>query len=187
MKDVENLAAENARLKQILQEHGFKITYNRKTGSIDKVSAPRKPAIQHTAVTWARKTGIGVNKTLERKAGKRAGVAYARYVTKDKKMTLRKYKNLIERGALIQEAQNFLKQNNYKVPDKFFNKIPTYVLKSNDFYENVNAILNSTAESDAAELDDKTINYAMTFSVDRIRRANKKIDKTKKKPKVRLK
>lgn len=175
MDDYERLAAENARLKSILSKAGFNITYNSKTGSIARVSAPRAATVKHTAVTWARKSGIKSSISLVRKA------------SKDKAITSSKFKNLVERSELIKDAKDFLKTSGYKIPDKFFNKVPTYVLKNTDFYENVNAILNSTAETDEGELDQSTIKYSMETSVDRIRKANQKITKPKTKIKTIVK
>lgn len=181
MNDLERLAAENARLKAVLAKQGFKITYNAKTGDIARISAPRTKAPRHTATTWARKKGI------------KMPLGMVRRLTKDKAITERKFKNMVERTELIKDAKQYLAGNGFKIPDKFFNKVPTYVLKNTDFYENVNAILNSTAESDADELDNTTLKYSMETSVDRIRRANQrqkaaappKVDFTnKKKPKA---
>lgn len=165
--DIERLAAENARLKAILAKQGFTIKYA-ESGDIKRIIAPRKRAEKHTAVYWARKRGYT------------GSMSFVRTITKDKAIGLRKFKNSVERGELIKEAQVFLKSNGYHVPNKFFNKVPTYVLKNNDFYENVNAILNSTAESDAKELDDSSIKYSIKTSVDRI----KKLPKIKAIPKV---
>lgn len=184
--DVEDYAAENARLRKILESSGFKLTFD-KTGKLDKVikpKAPRKPTVKHTAVYWARQRGFnGPSLSLVRK------------LTKDKAVSLRKYKNATERAELVKDASQFLKANGYNVPDKFFNKVPTYVLKNNDFYENVNAVLNSTAESDAKELDEGSIKYSINTSIDRIKRANNLVNndsearkkKKLKKPKIRIK
>lgn len=183
MNDLERLAAENARLKAVLSRQGFKITYSAKTGDIVRISAPRTKTPRHTAVTWARKKGI------------KMPLGAVRKLTKDKAATERKFKNAIERTELIKDAKDYLAGNGFKIPDKFFNKVPTYVLKNTDFYENVNAILNSTAESDTDELDNSTIKYSMETSVDRIRKANKrqqaaappKVDfKSKAKPKAAI-
>lgn len=165
MNDIERLAAENARLKSILSKQGFKITYA-KTGEINRITAPRRPTEKHTAIYWARKRGY------------RGATSLVRRITKNKAVGLRKFKNAVERAELIRDAKAFLYSNGYNVPDKFFDRVPTYVLKNNDFYENVNAVLNSTAESDATELDNSTIRYSMNVSVDRIKRANRKV-KTK--------
>jgi len=167
MEDYERLAAENARLKAILTKNGFNITYDPKTGSIARVSKPRIKTVRHTPVTWAKKSGIRTSISLVRKA------------TNDKAITKRRFKILVERSELIKDAKEFLKTSGYNIPDKFFNKVPTYVLKNTDFYENVNAILNSTAESDEGELDNSTIKYSMETSVDRIRKANQKTAKPK--------
>jgi hypothetical protein len=160
MSDIERYAAENARLKAILEQQGFKITY-KPTGEINKITAPRRPMEKHTAINWAKRRGY------------KGSVAAVRRMTKDKAITARKFKNAVERAELIRDAKAFLLSNGYKVPDKFFDKVPTYVLKNNDFYENVNAILNSSAESDETELDNSTINHAMDASVDRIKRLTK--------------
>lgn len=157
MSDIERYAAENARLKAILSQQGFKITY-KPTGEINKITAPRRPAEKHTAINWAKRRGY------------KGSMAAVRRITKDKAITARKFKNAVERAELIRDAKAFLYSNGYKVPDKFFKKVPTYVLKNNDFYENVNAILNSSAETDETELDNSTINQAMDASIDRIRR-----------------
>lgn len=175
MDDYERLAAENARLKAILSKNGFKITYNPTTGSIARVSKPRIAPVKHTAVTWAKKSGI------------RTSISLVRKTTGDKAISKRKFKNLVERSELIKDAKEFLKTSGYNIPDKFFNKVPTYVLKNTDFYENVNAILNSTAESDEGELDNSTIKYSMETSVDRIRKANQRAVKPKAKLKLKLK
>jgi len=167
MNDIERLASENARLKAILSRQGFKIKYT-ENGNISRIISPRAKAEKHTAVYWARKRGYTGN------------MSFVRTITKDKAVGLRKFKNAVERGELVKDAQTFLKSNGYHVPNKFFNKVPTYVLKNNDFYENVNAILNSTAESDAKELDDSSIKYSIKTSVDRI----KKLPKIKALPKV---
>lgn len=172
--DIERLAAENARLKAALSKHGFTITYT-KTGTINRITKPRKPRVQHTAVTWARKLNISADRSLERKTGKRAGTAYVRRVTKDRKMTLRKYKNLLERGELIREAQDYLKQDGFKIPSKYFDKVPTYVLKNNAFYENINNMFNYDEVNDSGELDNDTIKKAMDTSIKRIRKANGKV------------
>lgn len=171
MNDIERLAAENARLKAILSRQGFKIEYT-KTGDIGRVIAPRAKAEKHTAVYWARKRGYTGN------------MSFVRTITKDKAVGLRKFKNAVERGELVKEAQVFLKSNGYHVPNKFFNRVPTYVLKNNDFYENVNAILNSTAESDAKDLEDKDIKYSIQTSVDRIKKIPKPKAALKSIPKV---
>jgi hypothetical protein len=160
MDNLERLAAENARLKAVLSKQGFKITYSVKTGEIAHITAPRRPMPKHTAVTWAHKKNIKTPNSLVRK------------LTKDKAITERKFKNSLERAELIKDAKEFLKGNGYSIADKFFNKVPTYVLKNTDFYENVNAILNSTAEDDGTDLDNSTINYSMQTSVDRIKRLN---------------
>lgn len=158
--DIESLAAENARLKAILSKQGFKITY-KKTGEIRHISAPRRPTEKHTAIYWARKRGF------------KGTMGLVRRITKDHAVTSRKFKNAVERADLIRDAKAFLQSNGYKIANKFFDKIPTYVLKNNDFYENVNAILNSSAETDETELDNSTINQAMDASVDRIKRLTK--------------
>lgn len=172
-QDVEKLRAfggDNAYMKAVLEQHGFKITY-KPNGTIARVSAPRKPAVKHTAVTWARQRGY------------RSSMSLVRKMTKNKAVSLRKFKNAVERAALINDAKAFLAGNGYKIPDKFFNKVPTYVLKNNDFYENVNAILNSTAESDQPELDNGTINQSIVASIDRVKKMNVKV-KGKKSSKI---
>lgn len=158
--DIEGLAAENARLKALLSKQGFKITY-KPTGEIHRISAPRKATEKHTAIYWARKRGF------------KSSMGLVRRITKDRAVSARKFKNAIERADLIRDAKAFLYSNGYKIPNKFFDKIPTYILKNNDFYENVNAILNSSAENDETELDNTTINQAMDSSVDRIKRLTK--------------
>lgn len=162
MNDIERLAAENARLKAALGKQGFKITY-RPTGEINKIVAPRKPIQKYTAINWTKKRGYT------------GSIQLVRQLTKDKAVGLRKFKNAVERAELIRDAKAFLAANGYKIPDKFFHKVPMYVLKNNDFYQNINSILNSTAESDATELDEKTIRYSMNTSLDRIRKVNKKV------------
>lgn len=160
--DIERLAAENARLKAILSKQGYTFKYA-ETGDLKRIIRPRRPVQKHTAVYWARKRGYT------------GSMSFVRSATKDKAIGLRKFKNEVERGELVKEAQTFLKQNGYHVPNKFFNRVPTYVLKNNDFYENVNAILNSTAESDAKELDDSSIKYSIKTSVDRIKKIPKAV------------
>lgn len=171
MNDIERLAAENARLKAILSKQGFTIKYA-ESGDIKRIIAPRAKKEKHTAVYWARKRGYSGNMSFVRKA------------TKDRAIGLQKFKNTVERGELVKEAQTFLKANGYHVPNKFFNRVPTYVLKNNDFYENVNAILNSTAESDAKDLEDKDIKYSIKTSVDRIKKLPKAAAVVKAIPKV---
>lgn len=171
MNDIERLAAENARLKAILSKQGFTIKYT-ENGSINRIIAPRAHKEKHTAVYWAKKRGYSGNMSFVRKA------------TKDRAIGLQKFKNTVERGELVKEAQTFLKSNGYHVPNKFFNRVPTYVLKNNDFYENVNAILNSTAESDAKDLEDKDIKYSIKTSVDRIKKLPKVSAVVKAIPKV---
>lgn len=171
MNDIERLAAENARLKAILSKQGFTIKYT-ENGTISRIIKPRAHKEKHTAVYWAKKRGYSGNMSFVRKA------------TKDRAIGLQKFKNTVERGELVKEAQVFLKSNGYHVPNKFFNRVPTYVLKNNDFYENVNAILNSTAESDAKELEDKDIKYSIKTSVDRIKKMPKIASAVKAIPKV---
>jgi len=165
MNDIERLAAENARLKAILSKQGFTIKYT-ENGDIKRIISPRAKREKHTAVYWARKRGYSGN------------MSYVRKATKDRAIGLQKFKNTVERGELVKEAQTFLKSNGYHVPNKFFNRVPTYVLKNNDFYENVNAILNSTAESDAKELEDKDIKYSIKTSADRIKKIPKTVVKS---------
>lgn len=160
MSDIERYAAENARLKAILEQQGFRITY-KPTGEINKITAPRRPTEKHTAINWAKRRGY------------KGSMSLVRRITRDRAVSARKFKNAVERAELIRDAKAFLASNGYKVPNKFFDKVPTYVLKNNDFYENVNAILNSSAESDETELDNSTINQAMDASVTRIRRLTK--------------
>lgn len=171
--DIENLAAENARLKALLAKQGFKITYNPKTGTIARITAPRKPIVKHTAVNWARKRGY------------KGSLGLVRSITKDKAIGLRKFKNAMERAEHIRDAKAFLFANGYTIPDKFFNKVPMYVLKNNGFYENVRALFDSlTKQSEAKELDKDEIQYAMELSVERIKKLNKSFDDNKKKPKL---
>lgn len=168
LEKLKALAADNAHMKAVLSQHGFKFTYSSKTGTINKIITPRKPIEKHTAVNWAKKRGY------------KSSMALVRKITKNKAVGLRKFKNAVERAALINDAKIFLAGNGFKVPDKFFNKVPMYVLQNNDFYENVNAVLNSTAESDQPELDNETIVHSITASVDRVKKMNALIKSAKK-------
>jgi hypothetical protein len=172
MTDVERLAAENARLKAILSKQGFKFVYSPKTGEIRTIVSPRKPTVQHTAVTWAKKRGY------------KGSMGIAKAITKNRKITLRKFKKAVERGEAIKHTQNYLKQEGYLVHQKFFNKIPTYILKNNAFYENLNYDFRYANESENdAEFDDAAIRKSINKSVDRIKKANKKVKST---PKIKL-
>ena len=164
--DLEAYAAENARLKAILSNQGFKITYT-KVGAINKIVAPRAPIVKHTAVTWARKQGY------------KGSMGLVRSLTKNRAIGLRKFKNSVERAALIQEGKSFLYSEGFKVPNKYFNKIPMYALKSNDFYETVNAILNSGAEDDEENLSNDQIVRAMDGALLRMKRIRAKTTGTK--------
>lgn len=166
MTDLERLAAENARLKAVLSKRGFKITY-KSTGELKSIRAPRRPVEKHTAVYWAKKRGYKSSMGLVRK------------LTKNKAIGLRKFKNMVERAELLRDTRAFLYSNGYDVPEKFFKKVPTYVLKSNDFYENVNAVLNSTAESEASELTPEVIQHSISMSVGRIKKANRRVKAAK--------
>jgi hypothetical protein len=167
MTDIERLAAENAKLKALLSKQGFKIVY-KSTGDIDKVIRPRSAPKKYTAVTWARKRGY------------KNPMGLVKQITKNKPIGLRKFKNAVDRAEKINNGRAWLLANGYSLPEKFFARIPNYVLNNNDFYENVNAILNSMAEGgDAKDLDERTIRYSMKVSVERIKRANRKIKKLK--------
>lgn len=162
MDDIERLAAENARLKAILSKQGFKITYNSKTGSISRITPPRKPAQKHTVVTWANKRGYT------------GSMALARKITKNKAVSLRSFKNAVERAGLIREAKDFLSGEGYKLPDRYFEKIPTYVLKNNNFYEDLNRMYNYVNESEADELTNENIRQATDEVVRRIKLTRKR-------------
>lgn len=160
--DIENLAAENARLKSILAKAGYKISYNQKTGAIARVSKPRKPAARHTAVTWSKKRGFKLPNSIVRR------------ITKNKAVSYRKYKNALERAELIKNGQEFLKQNGYNVPSKFFDKIPTYALKDNAFYATAGQFLHYQTDNEdgEGEIDEKEIAKVLKASVTRVRKLN---------------
>lgn len=167
--DIEQLAAENARLKAILANQGFKITYDSKTGTISKVTAPRKPAQKYTVITWAKKRGYT------------GSMALAKKITKNKSVSLRKFKNAVERANLIKEAKEYLIKDGYVLSDKYFDKIPTYVLKHNAFYDNLNTMFNYVNESEEDELTNENIKQAFDEVVRRIRLTRKRTKPSKKK------
>lgn len=159
--DIENYAAENARLKAYLSRKGVKITYT-KSGTIKSISAPRKPMKRHTAVTWARKKNI------------KSSISMVRKMTKNKAVTERKFKNALERAELIKDGQAFLAQNGYKIPSKFFEKIPTYALRDNAFYSTVGQYIHYQTDNEdgEGELDQRDIQKALKGGVQRIKKLN---------------
>jgi hypothetical protein len=178
--DIENLAAENARLKAYLSRKGIKITYN-KNGSISRIAKPARPMQRHTAITWARKKNI------------RSSMSMVRRMTKNRAVTERKFKNAVERAELIKEGRAFLAQNGYKIPAKFFDKIPTYALRDNAFYSTVGQNLHyrDGNEEGESEVDAADIQDALKGGVQRIRKMNatvkSQVATQRKKPTVSLK
>lgn len=191
MNDQERLAVENKKLREALSKAGFSVSYKQNQIVIKKrkpkkprktnldISVPKTakssvsiktPSVKrpnvtekHTAKTWAKRRGFKTNPT------------YARRASADKAISLQRFKNLIERTELIQDARMYLYENDYKIPAKFFDRVPTYVLKNNDFYENVNKILNSKAESEGKDIDISDMQKAIEASIKRIRRVNNKL------------
>lgn len=159
--DIDNLAAENARLKAYLSRRGIKITYH-PSGAIRSIAAPRKPAVRHTAATWARKKNI------------KSSISMVRRMTKNKAITERKFKNAVERAELIKEGQDFLAQNGYKIPTKFFDKIPTYALRDNAFYSTVGQYIHYQTDNEdgEGELNEAEIQKALRGGVQRIKKLN---------------
>lgn len=177
MQDIERLAAESARLKAFLEKEGFKISYNPKTGAVAKITKQRKPPQKYVAVTWARKRGF------------KGSLSALKAITKNKKIGLRAYKNAVDRAESVNDARSYLYANGYNVDERFFKKVPNYVLKNNGFYENVRAILDSMAESEQRDITDEDITYSMQVSADRIRKLKNTFtdDKKKRKKKKPLK
>lgn len=173
--DIEDLAAENARLKAYLNRKGIKITYNT-NGTIKRIAAPSRPVRRHTAVTWARKKNY------------RSSMSMVRRMTKDRAITERKFKNAVERAELIKEGQAFLAQNGYKIPAKFFDKIPTYALRDNAFYSTVGQNLHyrDGNEEGEAEVDEQEIQQALKGGVTRIRKLRVQAASHQKKPGISL-
>lgn len=178
--DIENLAAENARLKAYLSRKGIKITYH-PSGAIRSIAAPRKPAARHTAVTWSKKKNI------------KGSISMVRRMTKNKAITERKFKNALERAEMIKEGQAFLAQNGYKIPTKFFDKIPTYALRDNAFYSTVGQYIHYQTDNEdgEGELDPAEIQKALKGGVQRIKKLNLSVQSQvaaqKNKPKIELK
>lgn len=159
--DFEKLAAENARLKAYLSNKGVQITYHT-NGTIKRIATPRKPAARHTAVTWSRKKNMKGSLSLVRK------------ITKNRAVTERKFKNALERAELIKDGQSFLAQNGYKIPSKFFDKIPTYALRDNAFYSTVGQYIHYQTDNEdgEGELDERDIQKALQGGVQRIKKLN---------------
>jgi len=168
MTDIERLAAENATLKAALSKRGFTITYS-KIGTINKIVAPRRPAIKHTAVTWAKKRGY------------LSSVSLVKTMTGNKKITLRKMKNMMERAEMIKDGQAYLISEGFKIPRKYLSKIPTYILKNNAFYENINTFLKKPSDPTVAieleegELSNESIKKTIDTSISRLKKLNNKM------------